>query len=640
MMRTVLVVLLLGLAAASSWAAETEESLEDNLCVACHGNSDVWEEDTKHLFVTADDLQHDIHWQKGIRCQQCHGGNAESFNLREAHALEDGFREIKTPSDLPGFCGHCHSDMEYMRGFLPDIQTDPVAEFWKGAHGTHLRQTTGEGATTCISCHAKHTMRAAEDPDSAVHPAHLSETCGACHTQQQTALLADVHGSAAARDDVDAVLPLDCSQCHGEDAHAMLPVADSASPVFPYNEVQQCGSCHDEGLRSYLNSVHGHGLQASGLLVTAVCSSCHGAHGVYPASDERSAVHIAQVSTTCATCHRFIEERVRKSVHGQGNGPGGATDPAAPGGDVKRNASCVDCHQGHDRPHPNSARFRRQLPSLCGDCHDQLSHGYGISLHGELSELGYGPAAECADCHGSHEILPLSDPRSPMATENRLQTCRTCHPAAPVNLVGFDPHADHEDAENYPLLHGVYVVLMVFLIGTFVVFGLHSIFWFVRELIHVIREGRPKTFVPGNVAYVRFTAHHRVAHALMMISFLGLAATGLPLKYSHTDWAQSLAFYLGGFGSTSVWHRIFGIVSVLCLIVYMVRLAGRFLFPPDDALSRRHVVFSPDSPVPTFHDFKDFFAMIRWFFGLGPKPTFERWAYCKRSISGARLPTA
>jgi cytochrome b subunit of formate dehydrogenase len=630
MIRILRVVLLLVVAAAPSWAAEAEESLEDNFCVACHGNPDVWEEETKHLFVTADDLQHDIHWQKGIRCQDCHGGNAESSDFRAAHAEEDGFRTIETPADLPGFCGHCHSDMEAMRRFHADPQTDPVAEFWQGAHGMHLKQASAEEAVTCISCHPKHAMRAPQDPDSAVHPTHLAETCGACHQQQQIALRDDVHGSPVAGGNVETAVPLNCSTCHGENLHALLPVGDPASPVFANNQVETCGSCHEQGLQSYLDSVHGHGLRASGLLVTAVCASCHGAHGVYSADDKRSTVHVAKVASTCATCHRFIEERLRKSVHGRGNGPGGAADRVAPGGDVQRKATCTDCHQGHDRPHHDSARFRRELPSLCGDCHGRLSHGYGLSLHGELSELGYAPAADCADCHGSHDILPPSDPRSPMAAENRLQTCRKCHPSATANLVNFDPHADHKDAENYPLLHGIYVVLMIFLIGTFALFGLHSILWFVRESIHVLREGRPQTFVPGNVAYVRFAPQHRVAHALMMISFLGLAATGLPLKYSHTDWAQWLAPFLGGFGSTSLWHRIFGVVSVLCLVFYMVRLIHRLFFSRSAGQSRRHVAFSPDSPVPTRRDFKDFFAMLRWFFGLGPKPTFERWAYWEK----------
>jgi cytochrome b subunit of formate dehydrogenase len=158
----------------------------------------------------------------------------------------------------------------------------------------------------------------------------------------------------------------------------------------------------------------------------------------------------------------------------------------------------------------------------------------------------------------------------------------------------------------------------------------HSILWFIRELITVMRHGRSKTFVPGSVAYVRFTFSHRVAHALLLISFLGLAATGLPLKYSHTDWAKTLAAALGGFASTSVWHRIFGIVNVLCLVVYVVRLTYRLVRRPASGKSRQSVVFGPDSPVPTYRDVKDFFQMVRWFFGFGPRPAFDRWAYWEK----------
>jgi cytochrome b subunit of formate dehydrogenase len=517
-----------------------------------------------------------------------------------------------------------------MREHQADAEIDPVAEFWTGVHGAHLRQSPEEGSATCISCHPVHETRAGEDPDSAVHPTRLSETCGACHESQLSGLRDDVHGQAAPAGASDTPLPLDCSDCHGDNAHLMLPVDDPASRVFVYNEPSSCGVCHEEALASYLASVHGHGLRESGLLVTAVCSSCHRSHGVFPADDERSSVHAAQVGETCAACHRFIGEQLRQSVHGPQPGPEGTAQQAAPGSKVTPAATCTDCHQGHDQPHPDSPRFRRQIPGACGNCHAELSKGYGISLHGQLSDLGYGPAAECADCHGSHNIVPLSDPSSPMAPENRMETCRRCHPSAAANLITFDPHANHRDAENYPVLHGVYVVLMTFLISTFVIFGLHSLFWFLRELVHVLREGRTKTFVPGKVAYVRFKPPHRLAHALMMISFLGLAATGLPLKYSHTDWAQSLAFFLGGFGSTSVWHRIFGIVSVLCLVAYMIRLAHRLLFPPPSSPSRHHVAFGPDSPLPTWRDLKDFMAMIRWFFGLGPKPGFERWAYWEK----------
>ena len=42
------------------------------------------------------------------------------------------------------------------------------------------------------------------------------------------------------------------------------------------------------------------------------------------------------------------------------------------------------------------------------------------------------------------------------------------------------------------------------------------------------------------------------------------------------------------------------------------------------------VIFGPDSPVPNWRDVKDFFKMLRWFVGLGPKPGFERWAYWEK----------
>ena len=142
---------------------------EENMCVACHANSDVWDTDTQHLYVTPADLAGDVHWQKGIKCNDCHGGNAETFNLREAHAIEDGFRAIESPNDVADFCGHCHSDADYMQKFQGDAKTDQVERFWSSVHGRHLKDTGGENAATCLSCHPKHKMRSPDDPASRVN---------------------------------------------------------------------------------------------------------------------------------------------------------------------------------------------------------------------------------------------------------------------------------------------------------------------------------------------------------------------------------------------------------------------------------------------------------------------------------------
>jgi len=136
--------------------------------------------------------------------------------------------------------------------------------------------------------------------------------------------------------------------------------------------------------------------------------------------------------------------------------------------------------------------------------------------------------------------------------------------------------------------------------------------------------------VPGTMAYVRFKPMLRVAHTIMVLAFLGLALTGLPLKYSQLDWAKTVAHILGGFESTAIAHRIFGLVNGGCLVFYVFLMTFRVLRGPANGGSRLRMVFGPDSPLPSFRDVRDVFGVIRWFTGLGPKPTFERWAYWEK----------
>ena len=165
-MKTALPILLLMPMMAAAVAAQQEGvSDKENLCIVCHGNSDLWEADTRRLFVAPDHLAGDIHSQKGIKCQGCHGGNPDTTNLREAHAVEDGFRQIVTPSDIPGFCGHCHSDVEYMRQFQKEPSVNQVTDFWASVHGRHLQANPdAKNAAACNACHPKHAIRQAQDP--------------------------------------------------------------------------------------------------------------------------------------------------------------------------------------------------------------------------------------------------------------------------------------------------------------------------------------------------------------------------------------------------------------------------------------------------------------------------------------------
>jgi len=251
-------------------------------------------------------------------------------------------------------------------------------------------------------------------------------------------------------------------------------------------------------------------------------------------------------------------------------------------------------------------------------------------MHGKLTTLSYGPAAKCADCHGSHEILPLDDPNSTLSPENRGRTCGKCHPNARGNFLDFNPHIDASDAERYPLVHFVQVALLTLLYSTFAFFGVHSLLWFVRGLVEALKHGRPHSLRPGQTAYVRFVSFHRIGHTIMMSSFLGLALTGLPLKYHDADWAKSLARFMGGFASTSFWHRFFGVILLVSMLVYMARMVRLLVEGRNQGRTLLEMVFGSDSPIPTLRDLKDFLKMLRWFFGLGPRPGFDRWSYWEK----------
>jgi cytochrome b subunit of formate dehydrogenase len=528
---------------------------DNNSCLQCHTTPDAWDPKDKaqyRFYLVLDALKKDVHYQKGVNCVDCHGGDP-TIQETKAHQTDD-FRS-KLP-DIERFCAHCHA-----------------------AEVLDLRK----------SVHAKAGRRNAQGDGSL----------------------------------------MGCGQCHGQLAHSLLPVKDPKSPVHLKAQIQTCGACHAENLESFLRSVHGQAMEKMGLSVGPACADCHGAHNVFRARDERSTIYETHVADTCGKCHGGIEDRLRASVHGRG-GLGGQANRPAPGGKTRQKPTCTSCHQGHDLPSPESVVFREALPDRCGNCHAAMSSLYALSMHGKLTDLGYGPAAKCADCHGSHDILPPDDPNSTLSPANRVHTCAKCHVNARANFVHYSPHIDPADAQKNPVVHAVKVALLTLLYSTFAFFGVHSLLWFIRGLVEVLKHGRPHGLRPGQTAYVRFVSFHRIGHTIMMASFLGLALTGLPLKYHDAPWAKSLARFLGGFQSTGFWHRFFGVILLTSMLVYMARMVRLLVEGRKQGRTLVSLIFGSDSPLPTLRDLKDFLKMLRWFFGLGPRPGFDRWSYWEK----------
>lgn len=144
-------------------------------------------------------------------------------------------------------------------------------------------------------------------------------------------------------------------------------------------------------------------------------------------------------SNTCFDCHSSVNNQQKgiaaqwkASVHGQ-NGVG-----------------CADCHGGDPTTDSitaamsTSAGFigiptKAQAVGICGGCHSDAARmsqyqlatdeyaKYATSIHGELLANGDARVATCQDCHGSHDILKASDPKSPVYPFNVPALCASCH---------------------------------------------------------------------------------------------------------------------------------------------------------------------------------------------------------------------
>lgn len=128
--------------------------------------------------------------------------------------------------------------------------------------------------------------------------------------------------------------------------------------------------------------------------------------------------------------------------------------------------------------------------------------------------------------------------------------------------------------------------------------------------------------------YLRFNLIHRVLHAAIIVSFLGLAITGMPLKYSGTDWSIKLVRIVGGFEAAGVLHRICAVITFGYFVGHIIYLIYYFSVKCKEPIFK--FIFGPNSMVPNLKDLKDIKDMFKWFFGLGPKPKFDRFTYWEK----------
>ena len=114
---------------------------------------------------------------------------------------------------------------------------------------------------------------------------------------------------------------------------------------------------------------------------------------------------------------------------------------------------------------------------------------------------------------------------------------------------------------------------------------------------------------------------------MVVTSFLGLAVTGMVLKFSYAPWAKILARLLGGFESAGIVHRFCAVATFTYFGIHVFDLIRN---RRASGQSWREFVFGPDSMMFNRRDWQEFVASMKWFAHRGERPQYGRWTYWEK----------
>ncbi len=466
---------------------------------------------------------------------------------------------------------------------------------------------------TCLGCHgvegfgvpdASGKMRSLYVmKDKFAGSVHGGRACVDCHTQ-----ITEVPHQKLDR------IQVSCVQCHEALwAQAEEDGKTADQPVLGY-VIQMIGR--------YMKSVHARPNPVDQSQTNATCYNCHEPHYIYPPGTPIHTQWRMNLPNICGKCHQGELGLYATSVHGQEvlqkHNPNAAV--------------CADCHTNHDIESPALATTRLAITQNCGNCHQENLKSYLETYHGQVNKLGYAYTAKCFDCHGSHSIARVDDPASRVYPSNRLQTCQQCHVDATPGFATFEPHATTHDLARYPYTWVASKFMILLLGGTLTFFWTHSALWFFREWRDRRAEkSRPhvrteEVLAQGQVQYYRrWPAMWRIAHLAFALTVIGLVFTGMTLFYADSMFAPIVQGIFGGPRVTGVVHRVLAVTFVSIFLAHLayvvVRIARNW---------RTFRWFGPHSFIPNWQDLKDAVGMFKWFFGIAPKPQFDRWSYWEK----------
>lgn len=579
-------------------------------CLMCHSDSELTtEREGKEvsLFVDESILAKSPHSK--LNCISCHIG----FNLDDLP-----HKENITPIN----CLHCHKNAPVKHSFHPQMLKSSSTDY--------------AGDTSCKNCHGKHDIISLKVKGSKWNRSNLTQSCGSCHKENKEVYQNSQHNRAFEQKIKGAP---DCLTCHKSNLGRISSGDDFVE--LKLRQEKLCLSCHLDKpeirsrtspsagfINAYEHSVHGVAL-LKGNGKAANCVDCHTSHEVQSGSDSRSTVFKTNVPQTCSKCHEEIFREYEESTHGISVRKGNMDAPV-----------CTECHGEHNilkHTDPQSPVATKNVSTLvCSPCHNslKLTDKYELSAnrfttfedtyHGLALKGGSTEVANCASCHGVHNIKSSSDPSSTIHKSNLIKTCGKCHPGANANFTIGKIHVDIKEKSEEPILYFIantYIIMIFTIVGGMFI---HNFLDFIKKskIKKLKQRGKIITEHHGHSLYLRMNLNERIQHGTLAVSFIILVITGFMLRFPDSWWVSHIRdLSEDAFTFRSLLHRIAAVVIVSISFYHIVYVG---FIPRGRQLIK--------DLFPRYQDLKDALAVAKFNLGLlKNKPKLDRFSYIEKA---------